>query len=123
MVIDTSILLAIFFKEKHSDWAMAEMQKNLSALRMSTVNLTETFIQLLDKQPQLFNKIQNELMHSGIRFVAPDILQSTIAANARIRFPLNLGDCFAYALAHTEGCGILTLDQDFRVLDVPVFHP
>lgn len=42
-----------------------------------------------------------------------------IAARARLTFPLNLGDCFAYALARAEQCPILTLDEDFRAVDVP----
>jgi uncharacterized protein with PIN domain len=34
-----------------------------------------------------------------------------------------LGDCFAYALAKVEQCPILTLDEDFRGIDVDVVMP
>jgi uncharacterized protein with PIN domain len=90
---------------------------------MSTVNLTETLIRLQDRQPQLFQELEEKLIYSGIRFVSPDIEQSKTAAKARIKFPLNLGDCFAYALAVQENCPILTLDKDFRRLNHMVIHP
>jgi len=123
MVIDTSIILAIFFKEKYCDWAVNQMHVHAPELRMSTVNLAETLIRLEDRQPQLFHTLENKLLYQGIRYVSPDIEQSRIAAKARIKFPLNLGDCFAYALAHQEGCPILTLDKDFLVVDHDIVHP
>ena len=123
MVVDTSVILAVFFKEKYSGWAVEQMNLHARELRMSTINLTETLIHLQDKQPQLFASLEEKLLYNGIRFVAPDVEQSRIAAAARIKFPLNLGDCFAYALAYQEGCPILTLEKDFRVLNHEVIHP
>ena len=90
---------------------------------MSTVNLSETMILVQDRQPQLSRQIREEILMSGIRFVAPDIEQVLIAAEARLRFPINLGDCFAYALAVQEGCPVLTLDGDFKRVDIPVVSP
>ena len=90
---------------------------------MSTVDLAETLIRLRDRQPTLFPELEDEILSSGIRFIAPDVDQGRIAADARLRFPLNLGDCFAYALARAEECPILTLDNDFRAVDVPVVLP
>jgi len=49
--------------------------------------------------------------------------QARIVAEARIRYPLNLGDCFAYALARVENCPILAKDSDFRKADNPVLFP
>ncbi len=46
--------------------------------------------------------------------MAPDVEQA--------RF-LNLGDCFAYALAKTMDLKLLTLDLDFRAVDVPLVLP
>lgn len=123
MVVDTSVILAVFFNEKHSEWAVEQMNIHARELRMSTVNLTETLIHLQDRQPQLFASLEEKLLYNGIRFVAPDVEQSRIAAEARIKFPLNLGDCFAYALASQENCPILTLDKDFRVLNHEIIHP
>ncbi|HSW70515.1 MAG TPA: type II toxin-antitoxin system VapC family toxin [Gammaproteobacteria bacterium] len=123
MVLDTSIVLAVFFKEKQSDWALAQMNAHARELRMSTVNLTEALIHLRDRQPQLYPRLEEQLLYHGIRFVPPDVEQARLAAQARIKFPLNLGDCFAYALAVQEDCPILTLDKDFRVLDHTVLYP
>lgn len=123
MVVDTSVILSVFFNEKHSKWAVDELNKHAGELRMSTVNLTEALIHLQDRQPQLYKTLENQLLYQGIRFVPPDIEQSRMAAEARIQFPLNLGDCFAYALAKKEDCPILTLDKDFRVLDHRIVHP
>ena len=90
---------------------------------MSTVNLTETLIRLRDRQPDRFAQLESRLLNSGIRFVPPDVEQARIAGDARLRYPINLGDCFAYALARVEKRAILTLDSDFRCLDVPVIMP
>ena len=90
---------------------------------MSTVNLTEILIRLRDRRPRDIESLENQILQSGIEFVAPDIEQARIAAEARLRYPLNLGDCFAYALAKTKNLSLLTLDQDFRAVDVPLILP
>lgn len=123
MVIDTSAILSVFFKEKHADWVVEQMNRHARELRMSTVSLTEALIHLQDRQPQLFSALEEKLLYSGIRFVEPNIEQSRISAKARIKFPLNLGDCFVYALAKQEDCPILALDKDFRLLDHPIIYP
>lgn len=123
MVIDTSAVLAIFFGEAHAEWAADHMKQNAGALRMSTVNLVETLVLIRDRQPTLATELEERLFTSGIRFVAPEVEHAKVAAAARLRFPLNLGDCFAYALATVERCTILTVDQDFRTVDCPVVLP
>lgn len=123
MVIDSSIILAIFFKEQNYEWAIQQMNSHSNELRMSTVNLTEVLIHLKDRQPKLYSKLEDELLFNGIRFVAPDVTQAKIAAEARMKYPLNLGDCFAYALAVQENCPIMTLDKDFRTLPLKVLIP
>lgn len=123
MVVDTSLLIALFFAERHATWAAEQLAQSAGELRMSTVNLAETLILLRDRQPTLASELEERLMTSGIRFVAPDVEQARLAAAARLRFPLNLGDCFAYALAKVEDCAILTLDRDFRAVDCPVVLP
>lgn len=123
MVVDTSVLLAVVFEEVHAAWAIEQLTRHSAALRMSTVNLAEVLIIVRDRQPQLYQEIETQLMELGIRFVAPDLEQTRIAADARIRYPLNLGDCFAYALARAEECSVLTLDEDFRIVDLEVVLP
>ncbi len=123
MVIDTSALLAVFFAEPFGNWVADRLAEHAGELCMSTVNLTETLIRVRDRQPHAFKKIEAELLSSGIRFVPPDVHQARIAAEARLRYPLNLGDCFAYALATVENLPILALDGDFRSADRPLVHP
>ena len=117
MIIDTSVLLAIFFDETHGAWAAQVIAQSPSIPRMSTVNLTETLILLEDRQPKRFKSLRKKLLNSGIEFVAPDVKQSTLAASARLKYPLNLGDCFAYALSKLHECPLLTLDHDFQKTD------
>ena len=114
MVVDTSILLSVFFNESSGPWALDQLQKNRQRLRMSTVNYAEALILIQDRQPHLFRQIRDRIEESSIRMVPPTVEHAEIAASARLRYPLNLGDCFAYALAKQEGCPVLTLDRDFR---------
>ena len=123
MVVDTSAILAVLFEEPHAEWAAEIMAEHSAELRMSTVNLAETLIILRDRQPQLAEELEEAILMSGIRFVPPDAEQAQKAAEGRLRFPLNLGDCFAYALAVAEGCPLLAVDRDFRAIDVPVELP
>lgn len=123
VVVDTSALLALFLGEPHARWVAEQLTTHAHGLCMSTVNLTETLIRLRDLQPTLFDALEERLLTSGIRFVPPDVAQARIAASARLRYPLNLGDCFAYALAVTERAPVLTLDGDFRRTDCAVIWP
>lgn len=123
MVVDSSALLAVLFAERHGEWVVDRFAEHAGELRMSTVNLAEVLILLRDRQPRLADEVEAELLDGGLRFVAPDFEQARLAAAARLRHPLNLGDCFAYALAMTERCPILTLDADFRSLGIEVLLP
>jgi len=123
VVVDTSVILAVLFNEPRGPWAAEQLAEHAPELRMSTVNLAEALIRIRDRQPQLHNELEERLLGSGIRFVPPDVQQARIAAEARLRYPLNLGDCFAYALAVAEGCAILAADDDFRSVDRPVVLP
>jgi ribonuclease VapC len=123
LVVDTSILLAVFFNEEFAPWATDQLQQNRQRLRMSTVNYAEALILIQDRQPQLFDEIRAAIESSSIRLVPPTKEHAEIAAAARLRYPLNLGDCFAYALAKYEECPVLTLDRDFRRTDIRAVLP
>ncbi len=123
MVVDTSAILAVLFDETNAKWVADRLNEHAGELRMSTVNLPEALILLRDRQPAQADELEDRLMTAGIRFLPPDAPQARIAARARLTFPLNLGDCFAYALAVTEKCPILTLDGGFRAVDCPVVMP
>lgn len=123
MVIDTSALLAIYFNEKHASWVVKHLSECTTDMMMSTVNLAEILILLKKHQPKLLESIREELLQSSITFVPPTAHHAQIAARARDQFPLNLGDCFAYALAYEEEVPLLTLDRDFKKTDIKVYLP
>jgi len=123
MVVDTSALVAVLFKEPHARWVAAKLSEHAGRLKMSTVNLAEALILIRDRQPKLYGELETQILSSGIAFIAPDTQQALIASAARIEYPLNLGDCFAYALAVTENGAILTLDRDFTKTNVRCVIP
>ena len=123
VVIDTSALLALLFGESTADWVAEQLNDHSAALVMSTINLTEALIRVRDLYPADAARIESELFTRGIRFVSPDVRQAKLAAEARLKFPINLGDCFAYALAVAEDCPVLTLDKQFKMTDRPVIMP
>ena len=123
MTVDSSVLLAVLFAEPQMAWAEAQLQAAAGRLVMSTVNLSEVLIRLKDRRVPDYSEVEAALLNSGIQFIPPDVHQARIAAQARLDFPLNLGDCFAYALAKTMDCPILTLDRDFRATDAATVSP
>lgn len=123
MVVDTSALLAVFFNEKNGAWVLDHLQANSGDLAMSTVNYAEVLILVQDRQPQAYQEIRDAIETSSIRLIPPTARHAEIAADARLRYPLNLGDCFAYALAKDEDRALLTLDRDFRRSDLRVILP
>lgn len=123
MVVDTSVLLAVFFNEKQGPWAADKLQTYRQELLMSTVNYAEALILVEDRQPGEVDQIREAIDASSLRLIPPDREQAELAAAARLRYPLNLGDCFAYALAKQQDCPLLTLDRDFRNTDLTVILP
>lgn len=122
MIIDTSAILAVFFKEPAADWVSRQIAQADRVL-MSTINLAEVLIVFRDRKPTVADGLEANLLATGIQFIPPDTGQAVLAARARVTYPLNFGDCFAYALAKTENLPLLTLDRDFRGVDVPVILP
>ena len=123
MVVDTSILLAVFFNERAGPRALDALQKHRHDLEMSTVNYAEALILIHDRQPRLFRELRERIEESSLRLVPPTAEHAEFAALARLRYPLNLGDCFAYALTKQEASPLLTLDRDFRKTDLKVILP
>ncbi len=123
MVVDTSAVLALLFNEKHGPWVVDKLESYTGELLMSTVNLAETLIRVRDRQPRLGSQLEDLLLDMPVRFVPPSLLEAKVAADARIRYSINLGDCFAYALTKSEKSSLLTLDRDFKKTDVDWIMP
>ena len=117
MVVDTSALLAVLFGEPRA----AELAQLLSSAKqpiMSAVNYTECLIRVLDRAPDAAETLERALAEFDLEIVPVDRVLASAAAQARLRYPINLGDCFAYSLAKARGLPMLTLDSDFKKTDI-----
>lgn len=76
MVVDTSILLAVFFNEDHAGWALDRLQENEPRLRMSTVNYAEALILIQDRQPHLFAELRQAI--EGFRLPQSQARERTV---------------------------------------------
>jgi ribonuclease VapC len=122
LVLDSSALIALYLNEPAASWVI-EQYNSADRLLMSTVNLAECLMVFRSRNPGVSAPLPQRLLDSGIEFIAPDTAQALLAAEARDRYPLNLGDTFAYALAKTQNLPLLTLDRDFRSTDIAVILP
>jgi ribonuclease VapC len=80
---------------------------------MSSINYAETLLAAADRRVGSASEIRALFSASGVEIASVTAQLAEIAAQARIAFPLNLGDCFAYALAKQQDFPLLTLDRDF----------
>ncbi len=117
MVVDTSALLAVLFGEPHAE-RIAEILSSANQPMMSAVNYTECLIRVLDRAPEAANTLEIALAAFDLEVVPVDRVLANTAAQARLQYPINLGDCFAYSLAKARGLALLTLDSDFNKTDV-----
>ncbi len=125
IVVDASAILAILLHEPDSDLYKQALLKQGGAL-MSPVNHWEVLVRvratLGEPGVELAEALLREL---GVEVRAATAHHSRVAADAHVRFgrmtpaKLNLGDCFAYALAAEQGEGLLFKGDDFPRTDVP----
>jgi ribonuclease VapC len=85
---------------------------------MSAVNYTECLIRVLDRAPQAAESLERVLAEFALEIVPVDRVLAHAAALARLQYPINLGDCYAYALAMQRALPLLSLDSDFGKTDV-----
>ncbi|MGD9582937.1 MAG: type II toxin-antitoxin system VapC family toxin [Lysobacterales bacterium] len=117
MVVDTSALLAVLFAEPQAE-RVAQILSAADQPMMSAVNYTECLIRVMDRAPAAAGTLELALAEFALEIVPVDRAMASDAAQARLRYPINLGDCFAYALAKARGMALLTLDADFSKTDV-----
>jgi ribonuclease VapC len=116
--VDASALLALLLGEPEAESIAYIMDGTESRPLMSTVNYTEVLILAQERRGIEREIVQRAVNDTRLMLVAPSAREAEMAATARLRFPLNLGDCFAYALAKGTGLPLLTLDRDFRKTDL-----
>jgi ribonuclease VapC len=125
MVIDTSALAAILFREP-------ERQKFLEAIiadekrLVSAATMLETGMVIEGRQGEAAGReFDLFAVRAGLQVVPIDAEQSEIARSAWRKYGkgrhaagLNYGDCFSYALAKATGEPLLAKGKDFGSTDV-----
>ena len=124
MIVDASALLAVFLREPERP-RFRELIANAPEAVMSPVNFLEAAV-----RADALGKAESEGLDrlfetSGIAIVPVTAQQAHLAREAYQKFgkgnhpaKLNLGDCFAYALAKTRSEPLLFKGNDFRLTDV-----
>lgn len=125
MIIDTSIIVALSLGEPITGWIEAIIERSpRPRLRMSWVNVAEVSMVLARSNSRSIDMLEPKLAGLGIEMLDADHDVVRTATEARLRFPINFGDCFAYAHARLRSEPLLTLDADFLKTDLAeVLHP
>ena len=126
MIVDTSAVVAVH--EGEDDGAQfLEKMRHEPALKISAGTLLETSIVLDARQPgRTSRRLDRLIADLNIRIVAVDDEHVRVARAAYRDFGrgsghpagLNIGDCFAYALASITGEPLLFKGDDFAQTDV-----
>ena len=124
MIVDTSALLAVLFREE--DAAKFETLIAASPCSMSAANLLEAAMVVEGRGGRAAGAALDAFLASAEIATAPVTTdQLAVARTAWRRYgkgnhpaALNFGDCFAYALANTTGEPLLFKGHDFAQADI-----
>lgn len=124
MIVDASALIAILLREPEKARFRDLIARDIEPV-MSPVNYLEAAVRadgLGEEMAAGFDELFGE---AGITLIPVDKEQARFAREAYARYGkgdhgtrLNLGDCFAYALAKARGEKLLFKGDDFRQTDV-----
>lgn len=124
IVADASAILAIILDEPEADVFGATLS-TADGVLMTPVNLWEVLVRARAALGEPGRVIAEDLLATlRVEIAAMTAAHARAAATAFERFGrrtpagLNLGDCFAYALAKSEGCALLFKGDDFPRTDV-----
>jgi ribonuclease VapC len=127
VIIDSSAIIAILGAESDAR-AFADAIAEAPERRLSAVSYVEAGVVLDSRRDPVLSRRLDEFLReitAVIEAVTPE--QARVARDAyadfgkgRHRAGLNLGDCFAYALAKEKGEPLLFKGNDFRSTDVEV---
>ena len=123
IAVDASAILAIYFREPERQDFVGALEGSASVI--SPVNHWEVLARTHRVHgPAGVRRAEDMLESLGVQVVTMSAASSRMAHSAFVRFgkgvggPLNLGDCFAYALAQSEGDGLLFKGEDFPKTDI-----
>lgn len=126
MIVDASAVLAVVFFEPEALQFKQLMHDNRRHLHMSPVNWWEVIITHGErKTPETERALSLFIESTPINIVGIDRDTTDLAIEAHRRYgrrnhtaKLNLGDCFAYALAKSRDEPLLFKGDDFSQTDV-----
>lgn len=125
MILDSSALLAIVFREPGFEAILDQVQK-ASLVAAGTPTLVETGIvleaRLGERAPGLLERLLDELDVEEISFGSNHSREAIRAfrqfGKGRHPAALNFGDCMTYAVARLSGEPLLHRGDDFSLTDV-----
>jgi ribonuclease VapC len=125
VIVDTSVLLAIVFREAGYD-ALVDRLVNADAVACGTPTLAETGIvlqaRLGPKADGLLERILDEFSIQEIPFGEVHWREAVAAyreyGKGRHKANLNFGDCMAYATARLAGTALFYVGDDFSKTDI-----
>lgn len=124
MIVDASALISVVRDEPTAGWVIKRLTAAAEPLRMSWVTIAEAGVVFEREGPGAGAAAYEAVSRLGIEPLSPGRDVIDLVIRARHRFPLNFGDCFAYAHARLLSEPLLTLDADFLKTDLPnVLHP
>jgi ribonuclease VapC len=125
VIVDTSVIIAIL-KDEHDAASIGAILSRSRDCRMSAVSYVEAGVVVdINQNPVLSRRFDDLLRDTEISVEPVTLNQARIAREAyrdfgkgRHRAGLNLGDCFAYALAKEKGEALLFKGGDFCHTDI-----
>ena len=123
MIVDASALLAVLLREADGPNFMRAFSRERE-LSISPINYVEACARLMGRNDNP-DRVDELMELANIRLAEVSVEQTKFAREAYQKFgkgnhpaKLNLGDCFAYALAKARGEPLLFKGEDFRKTDV-----
>ena len=131
MFIDASAILAILTREPEAD-ALADVLESAPSPITSPIAMFEAALGICRKRHASVEEAEEDVREflgvAGVRTVSITEREAETALAAFSRYgrgwghpaQLNLGDCFAYAMAKNHGTALLFKGEDFDKTDIPV---
>jgi ribonuclease VapC len=127
MILDTSALVAILYREPEAE-RFARLIHEAESCRISVATHVELSM-VIESQlgPEGMRQAETFLRRAGVIVEPVTVEQGELARQAFLDFGkgrhkagLNFGDCFAYALAKATGEPLLFKGSDFAMTDIVV---
>ncbi|WP_353807690.1 type II toxin-antitoxin system VapC family toxin [Agromyces sp. SYSU T00194] len=126
MIVDTSALIAILRNEPAAPACIAALASSTSTSMSAGTFIEASVVVDANRDPVLSARFDELVAEAGIEIVPIDAALARIARAAYRDYGkgsghparLNLGDCFAYALARSRSEPLLCIGDDFRQTDL-----